>query len=429
MGPAEPARDAGLTHSRTLSVHEDGLSRVLSDWSGVGDLYSAIAAAAPDPLEREWTRDDVERRAMRILLLQCSPLLRRWPTSLREWQNHLPVLSDKRRFWSDTPQVRVDWAKTRRTGWPPTSFAIRRRHRSTDLITLSVLAWTLEKLDHALDASRSLTGPHTESLVEQVAEDVEAMLVRTLPLLSQLDETDLTIPTREDIRAVRASGWPWNAVAEVAAFFTRMERGGADALARTLLHPGGFPETVFQLSVLGAVMIACEDAGAVITSLRPIGYMTKGPVYRVEFVEGEPWELWCEAARCWDSYGLVDKYRDVAGALINRDGKPFQARNIRPDILLARRDVRALVIECKFPGESLDPGYVAQGMYQASYYAHQLKPAFEEVTALAVGPHELVPHQVGGDLGCASVGVASAHHLVETVRDLRGVTSAERMPD
>ncbi|MDV7171958.1 hypothetical protein R4144_00815 [Gordonia amicalis] len=357
---------------------------------------------------------------MRILLLQCSPLLRRWPRSAREWQNHLPVLSDRRQFWSDTPQVRVDWAKTRRTGWPPTAFAIRRRHRSTDLITLSVLAWTLEKLEHALQASRSLTGPHTDSLVEQVAEDVETMLVRTLPLLDQLDESDQTTPTREDIRAVRASGWPWNAVAEVAAFFTALERGGADVLARALLYPGGFPETVFQLSALGSVLIACEEAGAAITSLRPIGYMTKGPVYRASFASGESWDLWCEAARCWQTYGLADRYRDLAGALITRNGTPFQSRNIRPDILLARPGVRALVVECKFPSDSHDPGYVAQGMYQASYYAHQLKPAFEEVQALAVGPRELVPHQVGQDLGLVSVGLASVDHLVEVVGALFG---------
>lgn len=411
MGQAEPARDARLMEEATSAVHVDGLTRVLSEWSGVGNLYSAVAATAPEPLQREWSPEDVERRAMRILLLQCSPSLRRWPKSAREWQNHLPTLSNRHRFWADVPQTRVDWAKTRRAGWPPSSFAIRRRRRSTDQLTLSVLAWTLEKLGRALVASQSLTGPHTEMVIEQLSTDVEEILVQTLPILDLLDETDQTPPTRDDIRSVRASGWPWNVVAEVAGFFTAVERGGAGALARKLLRPDGFPESIFQLGVLGAVVLACERVGGVVTSLRPIGYMTSGPVYRVDFPDSEPWDLWCEAARCWDTYGVDDKYRDLAGTLSTPTGPSFQARNIRPDVLLARRGDRALVLECKYPSESLDPGYVAQGMYQAAFYSHQLVPSFNTVTGLAVGPSDLVPGHVDRSLGSIRVGLASPHDL------------------
>ncbi|GEM_PF-2434057 len=413
-----------------LSVHEGGLIRVLSEWSGVGNLYSAVAAASPAPVEREWSPEDVERRAMRILLLQCSPILRRWPKSAREWQNHLPTLSNRHRFWSEVPQTRVDWAKTRRAGWPPAAFAIRRRRRTTDQLTLSVLAWTLVELDQALAASRSLTGPHTGTVIEQLSEDVEGTLVRTLPILGLLDEADQTPPSRDDIRSVRASGWPWNVVAEVAAFFAAVERGGAEGLARRLLRPDGFPEAIFQLGVLGAVMIACERAGATVTSLRPIGYMTSGPVYRVDFPGGEPWDLWCEAARCWDLYGIDDKYRELAGTLSSAGGQAFQARSIRPDVLLARRGDRALVLECKYPAESLDPGYVAQGMYQAAFYAHQLIPAFGTVAGLAVGPTDLVPGHVDRQLGSVRVGVASPADLEVLLMeflDVGGPSASEAM--
>lgn len=385
--------------------------RVLSEWSGVGNLYSAIAATAPTPFVREWSPKDVERRAMRILLLQCSPTLRRWPKSLREWQNHLPTLTSRHRFWAEMPQTRVDWAKTRRAGWPPASFAIRRRRRSTDQLTLSVLAWTLDKLGRALTASQSLTGPHTGTVIEQLSTDVERCLVNTLPILGLLDETDQTPPTRDDIRSVRASGWPWNVVAEVASFFAAVERGGADALARKLLRPDGFPESIFQLGVLGAVILACEGAGGVVTSLRPIGYMTSGPVYRVDFPDSEPWDLWCEAARCWHEYAVDDKYRDLAATLSTASGGAFQARNIRPDVLLARRGDRALVLECKYPGESLDPGYVAQGMYQAAFYSQQLAPSFDTVVGLAVGPTDLVPNHVYRPLGSVQIGLASPSDL------------------
>lgn len=403
-----------------LTVHEDGLRRVLSEWSGIGSLYSAVAATALAPTTRDWSREDVQRRAMRILLLQCSPLLRRWPKSAREWDNHLPTLSDRQRFWSDAPQSRVDWARTRRSGWPPSSFAIRRRRRSTDQLTLSVLSWTLGKLKHALSASQRLTGPHVKSVIDELSEDVEKILVKTLPIMSQLDESDETLPTRDDIRAVRASGWPWNVVAEVAGFFAAVERGGAEALARTLLRPDGFPDAVFHLSVLGSVLIACERAGGSITSLRPIGYMTRGPVYRIEYPDSAPWDLWCEAAACWDTYGVTDNYRQLAASLMTADGEAFQARSIRPDIVLARQGDCALVIECKYPEVSRDPGYVAQGLYQAAFYAHQLKPAFGTLIALSVGPDELVPHRVVNELAGVQVGLANPAHLAAVVQSIVG---------
>ena len=390
--------------AESLAIHDSGLLRVLSEWSGAGNLYRAVAAATPDPLEREWTPRDVERRAMRIMLLECSPLLRRWPRSAKAWLDHLPALSARQRFWSSVPQTRVDWAKTRRRGWPPSSFAIRRRHRSTDQVTLSVLAWTLGRLKVAFDASRTLVGPQ-RSAVDDLASDVETTLHRTLPILELLDEADFTLPTRDDLRAVFAAGWPWNVVAEVARVFAAMERGGAEALARRLLRPDGFPETIFQLSVLGAAVIAAESQGANVKSLRPIGYMTDGPVYRIEMPGQASWDLWCEAANCWSAYGVPDRYREIAATLTSEDGAVFQAKNIRPDLLLAREGDRALVFECKFPSGTRDPGYVAHGLYQASYYAHQLRPAFGEVVGLAVGPSELVPMHVERGHGLARIGV------------------------
>lgn len=399
-----------MSEAAGLSVHEQGLLRVLSEWSGTGNFYKAVAAVTPDELAREWSAKDIERRAMRILLLECSPLLRRWPASGKAWRDHLPTLSQRHRFWSDVPQTRVDWAKTRRRGWPPEAFAIRRRHRSTDQVTLSVLAWTLRRLSDAFAASQSLVGPQVAT-AEELADDVDRIIRQALPVLELLDESDEGRPSRDAIRAVRASGWPWNAVAEVAEVFATLDRGGAAALARKLLRPDGFPESLFQLGVLGLVLLGAQGAGAVVTSLRPIGYMTDGPVYRIQMPGEEPWDLWCEAARCWDEYGLPDRYRDAAATLTMNDRQPFRARNIRPDIVMARRADRALVLECKFPSESLDPGYVAHGMYQASYYAHQLAPAFQQVSALSIGPSELVPVHQEFSMSGAIVGLTNPEEL------------------
>jgi uncharacterized protein (DUF1501 family) len=73
------------------------------------------------------------------------------------------------------------------------------------------------------------------------------------------------------------------------------------------------------------------------------------------------------------------------------------------------------VLECKYPGESLDPGYVAQGMYQAAFYANQLAPAFDTVAGLAVGPSDLVPGHVDRSLGSVRVGLASQADLEAVV--------------
>ncbi len=388
-----------------LSIHEDGLLRVLSEWSGVGALYKAIAAMGAITYEREWSPRDVERRAMRILLLECSPLLRRWPASARAWNDYLPTLSVRHRFWADVPQTRVDWVKTRRKGWPPSSFAIRRRHRSTDQVTLSVLAWTLRRLKLAFEASQELVGPDA-SLAQELASDVERVITQSLPILELLEETDEPVPSRDDINAVRAAGWPWRVVGDVANVFLGIDRGGAEVLARRLLHPDGFPESVFQLSVLGAVLIGCEEMGATITSLRPIGHLTDGPVYRVDLRGEEPWELWCEAAQSWKEYGLEDRYQRLALTLQTGTTDAFQAKSIRPDILLARRGDRAVVFECKFPAKSLDAGYVAHGLYQAAFYAHQLKPAFQRVLGIAVGPDELSSGFAHEPLGQVRIGLA-----------------------
>lgn len=405
-----------MTNSFQLSIHEKGLLRVLSEWSGSGSLYNAIACVNPDSFTRDWSAAEVEQRAMRILLLECSPLLRRWPKNAKEWQDHLPTLSHRHRFWSDVPMTRVDWGKTRARGWPPETFAIRRRRRSTDQGTLSVLAWTLGRLEDAFSASEALTGPTAEGS-QALASDVEAKIRHTLPILELLKESDDSLPSRDAIRAVRGEGWPWNAVADVAEVFSALDRGGSEALARRLLRPDGFPEALFQLSVLGVILDCSQSLGAVVTSLRPIGYMTRGPVYHIQIPGQEPWELWCEAANCWTQYGLPDDYRTLAATLTTITGAPFQARNIRPDILLARGGDRALVLECKFPTESHDPGYVAHGQYQAAFYAQQLKPAFQEVKGLSIGPRQLVPGHNESDHGGVTVGLANPESIAQIVTD------------
>lgn len=390
---------------------------MLSEWSGTGGLFRALAEMNFAEGARQWSTEDIERRASRILLLECAPLLRQLPKSERTWLDHLPALSTRSRYWSTRPETKVDWRKTRLRGWPATSFAIRRRHRSSDQLTLSVLAWTLGKLETAFDASNALTGV-SQANVPGLPLDVANVLRVGLPILDLLEGPVELVPSNDDLAALRGAGWPWKPLAAIAAFFLSLQRGGAEAMARRLLRPDGFPEILFQLSVLGSIINAAEFIGASVTSLRPLASMTQGPVYRIDTRRGDSWDLWCEAAQSWEYYGVSDKYQQLASSLTALSGEGFGARHIRPDILLAKRGKHALVLECKFPFESMDPGYVANGMYQALFYAQQLAPVFNRVSAYSVGPVELVPTTGFRRMRGAHVGLGSAPGIESVVHRL-----------
>ena len=394
-----------------------GLSRVLSDWSGTGELYKAIAAASDVSIDRSWAPQEIERRAMRIVLLECAPLLSRWPKSRREWDRFLPALTVRRRSWSSSPSGRVDWAKTRRRGWPPQSFAVRQRSRSSDQLALSVLAWTIERLSTMLREADSLPSSQIQDFA-QIPSDLRATAMAASPLLAELAATDGTPPSYDDLTALRGEGWPWNAVADVGEVFRRLDREGALAIARRLIGPTGFPEVLFQLGIVGEVILACERAGANIESLRPIGLMTDGPIYRIAFPTQPAWDLWCEAGRCWEIYEVEDHLKDLAGNLRFNDGARYRSRHIRPDVLLARKGGQALVLECKFPTESWNPGYVARGVYQAHFYGQQLSPAFSSVICLAVGPDELVENDSRAIVGGITTGIASTRSIAHVVSAL-----------
>lgn len=374
-----------------FEVSEVGLHRVLSEWSGIGSLYEAISEIEDaSPAGREWTPEQVHDRAMRILLLDAAPILAQFPSSQRAWRNYLPVLSQKHRYWSPRPESRVDWARTARRGWPPEAFAIRRRHRTSDDASLSFLAWTFGRLEEAVNGAKASYGGHTNSLAELVSESAAPALGAALELFREIDLGDPAPPSAGDYRAVYGLGWPWTGVVDLARVLNvGSEANGLRQLSERLLSPEGFPETLFQLSVLGDILVAAQQAGYKVTSLRPIGQMTTGPVYAVEDARGSRWELWCEAASCWEAYGADDHYMRIARDLYSVGGRPFTPGHLRPDLLLALPGHTALVIECKFPWESQNPSYVASGIPQAGFYARQLAPAFENTGASIVGPAEL----------------------------------------
>jgi hypothetical protein len=352
---------------------------------------------------------------MRVALLECVPGLNRWPSSAKQWRDELPMLSENRRYWSSRPEPRVNWAKTRRAGWPPKTFAIRKRHRTTDELPPNILLWTLTELESAVSKARALLGRDT-SLSEILNADAGPRLQAALPLLSELADQEPATPSRDDLHAVRGIGWPWSAVADVASVLLKLRsRQGVELLAERLIGPDGYPDRMFQLGVLGTVLATAERCGLAVRGKRPIGQMTTGPVYEIVGANGELWDVWCEAAQCWEYYGVPDVYRAISTGLTQADARPFIPRPLRPDILLASSTARAVVIECKFPFTTADPGYVASGLSQSHFYATELQPVFPDVEALVVGPSELVSHQSSSSLRGIRVGVGSASAVEDAV--------------
>jgi hypothetical protein len=176
---------------------------------------------------------------------------------------------------------------------------------------------------------------------------------------------------------------------------------------------------LFQLGVLGQLLLELKRLpGVTVTSLRPIADGSGGPVYAVVDQSGRTWDLWFEAASCWERYSARDSYQILASGLTQIDGRPFAPAHLRPDLLLARPGGEVLSLECKFPHIGLDPGYVASGFPQAHAYAGQLARSFRRVHSYVIGPQELVPTRSSLRIRGVRVGFAGPQHLDEILDSL-----------
>lgn len=403
--------DARIDQPSSTPDQLAALRRVMGDWSGVGTLFRAFAELADEAeSDRTWSVSDVRRRAMRVLLLQCAPALSTWPRTTGQWAQHVQVGSSRSRYWSTTPSSGVRWAETRRRGWPPSEFRVSQRRRAADQLTTSVLSWTIRELVVALDESARLVGPAAYGVKPLESEARQAVLA-SAPLLESLNQVDSTRPNADDLRAVAKLGWPWKPVAEVARTLLSLHRRGLEELAQYLLTPDGFPEVLLQLETLGRLLILLEEAGARITSLRPIAYMTSGAVYQATWPDGRKWDVWCEAAAAWSTYGATDTYRELSSILRagNVEDEKFRGGNLRPDILLVEPGRFVSVLECKY--SSTDAGYVASGLPQAYFYAAQFASVFESVDAWVVGPGRFVPQSDVSNVGEIRLGITNAQML------------------
>lgn len=400
----------GLT---ALSIPLEGVSEILSGWSGKGSLYEALAAISGDDdgLKRDWDEQAIRARADRILIENVRSDLEEWPRSVEEWLPHLPVRIRSEVRVSATPRGRVMWRDTaRRFGWPPQSYVIRRRHREIADVTVTTLAWTVFRLDEMLVSARR----------RKIVEEDDPTFVLPLEAAKEalkLTETPDTLPRpdRHDLEALTTSGMPWSHVEPVTGKIVRSE---TDLLwfATQLLAPD--PDLrwrLYHLAVLGHTLKALRAEGAKIRWLTPMGAGHPGPNFLATFPDGVKVDVWFEASGAHSYYGTGPSlYKQTVKAVRGTEAA------IGADLgLFIPSRSRALLLECKF---SWSGSYVGRnGFHQAAGYALDALEQWSTVWSYVVGPVETVMDRTNADVSRApsaiTLGVLSVPRLAGLITD------------
>lgn len=359
----------------TPTLPLEGIAEVRRLWSGRGTIWEATAAVGQDG-EVEWSPQLARRRACRIVFELTKPHLVSWPDSVREWIDALPAQSYRERVLADAPRSGVQWAETRRLGWPPKVFVVKERHRIAETLLLTTLRWTIENLiEIHLGARRVLAdiGAGLEPQINAVGELLHIEPVRS---------AEPIVPSVSDLTLLRGAGRPWGAVATVARLLRLLDHD-QDDLANRLIDPDpAMADRLFHVAVLGLTLRTLRENR---WSLRPIslfGGTGSGPIISATSPAGELWDIWFEGSGAWTFYSATEPYptgvQGIAGT-----GGPLGA-----DIALFHADERAVLIECKF---SLNPNYVGrQGYEQTLAYMGEALTIVASCSGVLVGPSEIV---------------------------------------
>ena len=365
-----------------LSIPLEGIENILSGWSGKGTLYEAMAAVSgDDTMERAWTEQDIRSRADRILVEHVRADIDKWPRSVDEWLPHLPVTSRAEVLVCSTPRGRVDWRETsRRFGWPARSYVTRRRHREIADVTVTTLAWTVERLEAVVRQAR--TGRMLPEI--EPALDDPLIAAREALSLTQIPET-LPRPDRHDLDALLTSGRPWSYVEAVTSKIVRSE---TDLLwfAEQMLSPD--PDLrwrLFHLAALGHLLSALRKHQARISWRAPMGAGSSGPHFVARLPDGTNVEVWFETS------GANRHYGGATAGLYSKTVTPIRGaeRGIGADLgVFIPSRKHALLFEVKFSWYG--PYISRNGFHQAAAYVLDAGDHWERVWSYILGPEERV---------------------------------------
>lgn len=406
---------AARTELTPLVLPRRGLEELLRGWTSDGQVFEALSAVGTDDLVVDWSAQDIQRRADRVILERVEADICRLPDSASKWREQLPMTVASQRTETGQPARPMDWATTaRRYGWLPQTFVSNPRSRVRDEMTLQVLAWTATRLDgmvHDLsNVARHLIGrvqPGVLAMVEVVRQE--------------LPDVEIVRPDRLDIRALSTSGTPWSLLARVAEELLRAETD-LQFLAFQIIEP--VPELewrLFHLSVLGEVLAAMRSLGGQVRWTAPLSASeAPGPQFQVRLGR-DVWDVWFEASGAPKHYGVLSPYRKATASVGGAQ------QSIGADILLCLPRAQALALECKWSASS---GYVGrEGYHQASSYLVEIRAGIaDDARSYLVGPEEVVPRLSEAMLdwpgGLATVGSCNISHIAELVhRSVLGTTS------
>jgi hypothetical protein len=360
-----------------LTIPPDGLAEMRRVWAGRGGLWAGVAGSRDDD-GYVWTPEVAHRRAARVIIELLRSHLLAWPSSARNWVDALPAQSVKRRVQSDVPGPGVDWAATRRTGWPPRTFHHRRRSRVADTLLVTVTRWTIEELARMVEELDRL-GNLSFSEIEHERLNVAVMMLGREPLASSLP----SVPSRADLAALRSSGRPWTSVAAVAGWLRILDHDPA-RLAELPIEPDpALANRLFHVAVTGTVLRGFRDAGWSLAVSGLAGMSDGRPQFMMTDPDGTAWDVWFEMAGAWSHYGVPCPYPAAVSGIAGTGG-PLGA-----DIALVRCGDRAVIIECKF---SANPVYVGRGGYEQTlaYMSEARSGLVDVAVGIVVGPDEVV---------------------------------------
>ncbi|MBD8024868.1 hypothetical protein [Microbacterium gallinarum] len=328
------------------------------------------------------------------------PLVTRLPDSAVAWIDALPAQSERRREVSAAPTGKVNWARSRQQGWPPSEFHTVVRERTPDSILTSVFGWVAEELMAIQqDAIR-------------VASDVDISVRPELSAIRLAWESlqttygEFTQPDREELGALRASGRPWFGLADVAEVIISKRAHMADVARELLLPAAELRGALFHLGCLGEVLLALRGQGWAISNLRPIG-IGSGPIFEAHNSR-RTLEIWYEVAAAFRYYNSRSPYAQALEQL-GAKGRPIGA-----DIGLFESNERALLLECKYSAKS---EYVLRNGYeQAVAYMTECHTALAvDVEGVVVGPHGVVNGEAEVATSVGPISLLAASGLEERV--------------
>lgn len=381
------------------SVPMAGLEEVLSSFSGAGGIFNAVAELAGD--SSDWSAEAVRMRSNRVLFTVLEPLIARWPAHSSDWIDALPAQSERRREIGAAPYGRVDWVKTRISGWPPERFHTIVRERRPDSVLTEAFAWTVGTIvEIANDARR---------VVAEIERPVREQLLAAQAVwagFGPIDGED-NPPGRPELTALRASGHPWNILADVADVIQKRRANATELARETLLPDPELRGVLFHLGCIGEVLLTLRDNGWDTRSVRPIG-IGRGPAFRATGADGAL-DIWYEVGAAFRYYGSRSPY-SIATAGLGEGGRPIGA-----DIGIFDGRGSALLFECKC---SLDRQYVLRNGYEQAlaYLAECRSVLVDSAAAVVVGPDETVRRVGSTTTAVGSISILPASAIADRLR-------------